>query len=123
MSIDNKVDMYISTFPEPVQDKLREIRAAILENASGCEEYISYAMPAYRYMGKPLVYFAVMKKHIGFYAMPSAHEAFDTELAPYKRSKSSVQFPLNKDLPIELITKLIQYRVNENLVIDNEEEK
>ncbi len=121
MSIDNKVDMYISTFPEPIQDKLREIRTAILENASGCEEYISYAMPSYKYMGKPLVYYAVMKKHIGFYAMPSAHEAFDTELAPYKRSKSSVQFPLNKDLPIELIIKMIQYRVNENQLKGNAE--
>jgi uncharacterized protein YdhG (YjbR/CyaY superfamily) len=115
MSIDNKVDMYISTFPEPVQNKLRQIRAAILENARGVEEYISYAMPAYKYLGKPLVYFAVAKRHIGFYAMPRAHEIFDAELAPYKRGKGSVQFSLKQELPMDLIIKIIKFRVEENL--------
>jgi uncharacterized protein YdhG (YjbR/CyaY superfamily) len=119
MSIDNKVDMYISTFPEPVQDKLRQIREAILANATGVEEYLAYAMPAYKYLGKPLVYYAVMKKHIGFYAMQSAHEAFDAALAPYKRGKDSVQFPLKDELPMDLIIKIIKFRVDEQLEQQN----
>ncbi len=114
MSIDNKVDMYISTFPESVQDKLRQIREIILENAPGAEEYFSYAMPAYKYLGKPLVYYAVMKKHIGFYAMPNTHKEFESELSAYKKGKSSIQFSLNKDLPLELISKIVLFRVAEN---------
>ena len=114
MSIDNKFDMYISTFPEPVQDKLRQIRETILVNAPGVEEYFSYAMPAYKFLGKPLVYYAAMKEHIGFYALPSAHEAFESELKSFKTGKSSVQFPLEEDLPLELIAKIVQFRVNEN---------
>jgi uncharacterized protein YdhG (YjbR/CyaY superfamily) len=121
MSIYNKVDMYISSFPEPVQDKLSQIREIILVNAPGVEEYFSYAMPAYKYLGKPLVYYAVMKKHIGFYAMPSGHEVFDNELKAYKTGKSSVQFPFNQDLPLDLITKIVQFRVNENMENGKEE--
>lgn len=72
-------------------------------------------MPAYKLNGKPLVYFAAFKNHIGFYATPSGHSEFTMELSKYKQGKGSVQFPLDKPLPSGLITKIAKFRVKENL--------
>jgi uncharacterized protein YdhG (YjbR/CyaY superfamily) len=108
------VDEYIKDFPEDVQHLLSEIRNTILEVAPLAEESISYGMPAYKTNGKPLVYFAAFKNHIGFYATPSGHAAFEKELAKYKQGKGSVQFPIDKSMPLKLIAKIVTYRLKLN---------
>lgn len=108
------VDAYISGFPHEVQLLLRKVRAIILEKAPDAGESITYGMPAYKIFGKPLVYFAGFKNHIGFYATPTGHSRFTTELSPYKQGKGSVQFPLNKPVPFDLIGRIVEFRVAEN---------
>lgn len=108
------IDTYIDTFPPEVQDHLRKIRALILEIAPGATEAMAYGMPGYKTRDKPLVYFAGYKNHIGLYALPSGHQAFATELAGYKQGKGSVQFPLNKPIPYELIKRMVRFRLEEN---------
>jgi uncharacterized protein YdhG (YjbR/CyaY superfamily) len=105
---------YISQFPTDVQSILNSIRAIIIEMAPDADESISYAMPAYKTNKKPLVYFAAFKGHIGFYATPTGHEAFKDELASYKQGRGSVQFPLNKPIPYDLIRHIVAFRVAEN---------
>ena len=90
------------------------MRTAIKKAAPKAEEGIGYKMPAYKLNGV-LVYFAGYAKHIGFYATPTGHEQFKKELSVYKEGKGSVQFPLNEPLPISLITKIVKFRVKENL--------
>jgi uncharacterized protein YdhG (YjbR/CyaY superfamily) len=108
------VDAYIASFPEAAQEKLRELRAVIRAAAPEAEEKISYGMPTFYLQGN-LVYFAGWKKHIGFYAIPSANAAFADELAAYTVSKGAVQFPLDQPLPVDLITRMVKFRVEENL--------
>ncbi len=110
------VDDYIKSFPENVQDMLNQIRATIKENAPGAVESIAYHMPAYKTNGRPLVYFAGFKNHIGFYATPTGHAQFEKELSKYKQGKGSVQFPLDKPIPLPLITRIVKFRVEENLI-------
>jgi uncharacterized protein YdhG (YjbR/CyaY superfamily) len=111
----NEIDRYISQFPEQVQEILLRIREIIKQHAPEAEEFISYGMPAYKTKKKPLVYFAAYKTHIGFYATPTGHSAFQQELSMYKQGKGSVQFPLNQTMPYALIEKMVQFRVKENL--------
>lgn len=108
------VDEYIRTFPEPVQARLNKVRSIIRSKAPGADECISYGMPAYKSNGKPLVYFAAFKSHIGFYATPTGHEAFKDDLKIYKQGKGSVQFPLDQPLPVDLIKRIVTFRVEEN---------
>lgn len=108
------VEEYISTFPENVQDILKNVRKTIIENAPEAVESISYGMPAYKTNGKPLVYFGGYKSYIGFYATPSGHARFSKELSKFKHSKGSVQFPLNKPIPFDLIAQMVEFRVKEN---------
>ena len=108
------VDDYIKTFPEDTQELLKKIRQSVLEQAPNAVESISYGMPAYKTNKKPLVYFAAHSKHIGFYATPSGHEKFAKELSQYKQGKGSVQFPLNKPIPLGLIADIVKFRVAEN---------
>ncbi|SKB35160.1 iron chaperone [Daejeonella lutea] len=115
MNVDFKsVDEYIDKSPGEVQSALRKIREIISEIAPNAAESISYGMPAYKLKGKPLVYFAGYKKHIGLYATPTGHSEFAAELAGYKQGKGSVQFPLNEPIPYDLIRKIVQFRVGEN---------
>ncbi len=107
------VDGYIGSFPEEVQKLLQLIRATIKEAAPDALEVISYKMPAYKQNGM-LVYFAGYKNHIGFYAAPTGHSQFSAELAKYKQGKGSVQFPINEPLPVELIARIVKFRVEEN---------
>jgi uncharacterized protein YdhG (YjbR/CyaY superfamily) len=110
------IDEYIATFPKEVQDVLEKIRSAIRESAPKAEEAISYGIPAFRLNGsRGSVYFAGWKNHIGFYPTPSGIEAFKKELAPFKQEKGSVQFPLDKPIPYDLVKKIVRYRVTENL--------
>jgi uncharacterized protein YdhG (YjbR/CyaY superfamily) len=111
----NTVEEYIAGFDGEIKERLKQLRAAIKKAAPDAEESISYMMPAYKYLGKPLVYFGGYENHIGFYATPTGHEAFEKELSIYKQGKGSVQFPLDKPLPLSLITKIVKYRVKENL--------
>ncbi|MBX2965233.1 MAG: DUF1801 domain-containing protein [Cyclobacteriaceae bacterium] len=110
----NEIDMYISGFPEDVREKLVQLRAIILKAAPKAEESISYKMPAYKTYGKPLVYFAGFKQHIGLYALPSGHAEFSKELSIYKSGKGSVQFPIDKPLPVSLIRRMVAFRLKEN---------
>ena len=86
------VDEYIETFPKEIQMLLGEVRTTIIEKAPDAVESIAYGMPAYKTNGKPLVYFAGFKRHIGFYATPTGHAEFTNELSKYKQGKGSVQF-------------------------------
>ncbi len=106
---------YVSNFPKETQEFLHQIRMTIKLAAPQSEESISYGMPAFKVKGKPLVYFAAFKNHMGFYATPTGHEKFVKELAKYKQGKGSVQFPLDEPMPLKLIEKITKFRVKENL--------
>lgn len=108
------VDQYIQEFETEVRERLITIRELILETAPEAVESISYGMPAYKVNGKPLVYFAGYKSHIGFYATPTGHKAFEKELSKFKQGKGSVQFPLNEPLPMKLIKEIVLFRLSEN---------
>jgi uncharacterized protein YdhG (YjbR/CyaY superfamily) len=104
------IDEYIAAFPLETQKLLEQVRQAIREIAPDAQETISYAMPAFKLNGN-LVYFAAYKHHIGFYATPTGHEAFKDELSKYKTGKGSVQFPLNQAMPLDLIKRIVAFRV------------
>ncbi|MGZ9675367.1 iron chaperone [Flavobacterium sp. GNP001] len=108
------VDEYIKSFPQTMQLLLENIRLTIIKNTPTAVESISYGMPAYKTFGKPLVYFAGFKNHIGFYATPTGHAAFAEALSKYKQGKGSVQFPLKQPIPYDLIEKIVLFRVEEN---------
>lgn len=110
----NEIETYIKQFPDNVQEILQNLRKLVKNNAPQAEELFSYGMPAYKTNKKPLVYFAAFKNHIGFYATPSGHSEFKTELSKYKQGKGSVQFPLNNPIPYKLIERIVQFRVSEN---------
>lgn len=114
-NVPNTADEYIAGFPNEIQLILNQVRTTIKQAAPDAEESMSYGMPAYKLMGKPLVYFAGFKNHIGFYATPSGHTEFAKELSKYKQGKGSVQFPIDKPMPLELISLIVQYRVVENI--------
>jgi uncharacterized protein YdhG (YjbR/CyaY superfamily) len=107
-------DEYIRSYPKDIQILLNQIRATIKKSAPEAVESISYGMPAYKLNGKPLVYFAAFKNHIGFYALPTGHAEFKVELARYKQGKGSAQFPIDEPMPLDLITKIVKFRVKEN---------
>lgn len=109
-----EVEKYINALPIEVQKIARKIRAIIKNEAPDCVESISYGMPAYKTFGKPLIYFAAYKNHIGLYATPSGHAQFSAALSKYKQGKGSVQFPLDSAIPYELIEEIVAFRVKEN---------
>lgn len=110
----NHIDKYIASFPSDTREIMERIRVTIKKAAPEAEEVISYQIPAYKYYGM-LVYFAAYKKHIGFYPTGSGIEAFKKELVGYKWSKGAVQFQLNEPIPYSLITKIVKFRVRQNL--------
>ena len=109
-----QVNEYINALPIEIQKIAQQIRNIIKKEAPDCDENISYGMPAYKTFGKPLVYFAAYKNHIGLYATPSGHEKFAITLSQYKQGKGSVQFPLDAPIPYELIQQIVAFRVKEN---------
>jgi len=111
----NEVDVYIANFEKETQERLRTIRRIILQHAPMAVEGFAYKMPSYKVKGKPLVYFAAFKSHIGFYATPTGHSAFEQELSAYKQGKGSVQFPNSLPLPIDLIQRIVLFRLSEVL--------
>lgn len=108
------IDEYISKFSPEIQEILEMLRKVIKEAAPEAKEKISYQMPAFTLYGN-LVYFAACKNHIGFYPTPSGIDAFRNELSGYKGAKGSIQFPIDKPLPYELISKIVKFRVAENM--------
>jgi uncharacterized protein YdhG (YjbR/CyaY superfamily) len=114
------VDEYIASYPEDLQKKLTDIRKVIKKAAPQAVEKISYGMPAYTFNGM-LLYFAMHTNHIGLYPYPSAMEAFRREIAEYRTSRGTIQFPNNKKLPLKLIAEIVKFRVRENIM--KEEQK
>ncbi len=108
------IDEYIADFPDEIKARLQEIRSTIRKAAPQADETINYAIPTFTLNGN-LVHFAGFKNHIGFYPAPSGIEAFRKELSVYEGAKGSVQFPLDKPLPLALVTKIVKFRVKENL--------
>ena len=108
------IDAYIATFPEATQTILEELRATIRADAPDAQERIAYGMPTFSLKGN-LVHFAAWKNHIGFYPAPSGIQEFEEELAVYKGAKGSLQFPIDQPLPLELISRIVKFRVAENL--------
>ena len=108
------IDEYIATFPDDVQALLQAVRATIHAAAPDAVERISYGMPAFAQEGN-LVYFAALKHHIGLYPTSSGIAAFQQEISAYESSKGAVKFPKDQPMPLDLITKIVQFRVAENL--------
>lgn len=108
------IDEYIAGFPAETQVILEKIRETIRSAAPEAEETISYAMPTFK-LESNLVYFAAFKKYIGFYPTPSGVKEFQKELAVYENAKGSIRFPLDQPIPYNLISKIVAYRVQENL--------
>jgi uncharacterized protein YdhG (YjbR/CyaY superfamily) len=108
------IDAYIATFPVEIQGILQEIRATIKAAAPEAEEKISYQMPTF-FLNGNLIHFAAFKHHIGLYPTPNGVEAFAQELSQYKGAKGSVQFPLDQPMPLDLISRIVKYRIAANL--------
>ena len=113
-TIPQNIDAYISMFPLNIQERLNELRMTIKKIAPDAEEVISYQMPAFKYHGI-LVYFAAHTHHIGFYPRTTVIEVFKHELSAYKSSKGTIQFPNDRPLPLELIQRIVEFRLQENL--------
>ena len=108
------IDEYIANFPQDVQDILQELRKTIRDPAPNAKETISYQIPTFKLNGN-LVHFAAYKNHIGFYPTSSGINKFKKELAQYELSKGTIKFPRDKPIPLELIKRIVKYRVEENL--------
>jgi uncharacterized protein YdhG (YjbR/CyaY superfamily) len=108
------IDEYIVQFPKEVQQKLQSVRQAIHEEAPLAVEKISYQMPTFYFRGN-LIHFAAFQHHIGLYPLPETLETFANDLAPYKQGKGSVQFPLDQDLPLEVIRRIVRFRLAQAL--------
>jgi len=122
MSMDKKIskniDEYFVRFPKEVQQLLKKMRLTIKKAAPKAMEKISYGIPTFTLNGN-LVHFAGYKNHIGFYPTPSGITAFKKELSTYKGAKGSVQFPINEPLPLNLVSRIVKFRVNESLTTKN----
>jgi uncharacterized protein YdhG (YjbR/CyaY superfamily) len=108
------IDEYIAGYPEDIQEILGKIRTIVRKAAPDAQEAIKYQMPTF-VLGGNLVHFAAFKNHIGLYPTPSGTEKFKTELAQYESGKGSIQFPLDKPIPYDLISQIVAFRVKENL--------
>ncbi|WP_246853782.1 iron chaperone [Rufibacter aurantiacus] len=113
MTTPTTIDHYIAGFPEDTQKLLEQIRARVKEVVPEAEETISYAIPTFKLANRPLVYFAAFKHHIGLYPAPVENPAFKEAFAGYKTGKGTLQLPLHKPLPLELITSIVEFRKRE----------
>ncbi len=108
------VDEYIASFPKNVQSILQELRQVIRDLAPNAEETISYGIPTFDLNGRHLVHFAAFKNHVSFFPTSSGIAAFKKELSVYKTSRGTVQFPLDKPIPFDLVKRIVKFRVKEN---------
>lgn len=111
----NSIDEYIATFPEETQKRLERVRATIKAAAPDAREKISYQIGAFELNGKNLIGFAGWKNHISIYPIPSGSAAFNKRISKYTSGKGTVQFPLDKPLPLKLLTQIVKYRVADHL--------
>jgi uncharacterized protein YdhG (YjbR/CyaY superfamily) len=109
------IDEYIAGFPKDVREILEKIRRTIRKAAPDAEETMSYHMPTFTLKGHYLVYFAAYKKHIGFYPAPIGNAEFKEALSAYAAGKGTLKFPFDKPIPFDLISKIVKFRVRENL--------
>jgi uncharacterized protein YdhG (YjbR/CyaY superfamily) len=109
------IDEYIAGFPEDVRAVLQQVRSTIRRAAPEAEETISYAIPTFKLAGKYLIYFAGHTKHVGLYPVPAADGELGEEIASYQAGKGTLRFPLDRPIPFDLITKVVQLRARENL--------
>ena len=116
------IEEYIAGFPANVQKILQKIRLTIRQAAPGSEEAIKYQIPAFTLNGN-LIFFAAYKKHIGLYPAPRGAEKFKKELSAYEGGKGTVQFPLDEPVPFDLISRIVKFRVAENLEIAKAKQK
>ena len=114
-SIARDIDEYIAEFPPDVQKSLQRVRMAIKKAAPDAKEKISYRIPTFTLNGTYLIYFAGFKNHIGVYPAPLEAEELKEELSAYKSGKATVQFPLNRPIPLDVITKIVNFRAKEIL--------
>jgi len=117
-----EIDKFISGYPEDVQEILNKVRATIRESAPDAEETINYGIPTFTLKGN-LVHFSAFKTHIGFYPTPTGIEKFKKELSAYEGAKGSVKFPLDQPIPYALISKIVRFRVKENLAMAEAKKK
>lgn len=110
-TVAQNIDEYIADFPPETQKALELIRKTIIQQVPHAEEKISYAMPTFKIGKSYLVHFAAFKNHIGLYPVPVNEEAFKEDFLPYKIGKGSIQFPLNKPMPLNLIVKILKFRL------------
>ncbi len=108
------IDGYISTFPADIQAILENVRQAIQKAAPEAAETISYGIPTFNLNGKHLVFFAGWKHHVSLYPLPAGDEAFQQEISHYKRAKGSIQFPLDKPIPYDLVEQIVTLLIKEN---------
>jgi uncharacterized protein YdhG (YjbR/CyaY superfamily) len=111
----NSIDEYIDTFPEDMQTILKQVRKTIKAAAPEVGEKISYDIPTFTLNGKYLIYFAGWKHHISIYPIPIGDDAFNQEIAPYVSGKGTLKFPIDKPMPLKLITKIVKLKVAESL--------
>ena len=111
----SSIDEYIATFPEDVQKILRQVRATIKAAAPEAGEKISYGIPTFTLNGKYLIYFAGWKNHISIYPIPTGTEAFNKEVSQYVEGKGTLKFPLDKPMPLKLISRIVKLRITDNL--------
>lgn len=107
------IDEFIASFPKNVRIVLEELRRVIKESAPEAEETISYGIPTFDLNGKHLVHFSAYKSHVGFYPTSSGIEALKKELSPFKTGRGTVQFPLDKPIPFDLVKRIVKFRVKE----------
>ena len=108
------MDEYIAMFPEDVQTILKQVRKTIRVAAPKADEKISYGIPTFTLNGKYLIYFAGWKYHISIYPIPVGDDAFNQEIAQYVSGKGTLKFPIDKPIPLKLITKIVKLKVAEN---------
>lgn len=109
------IDEYIAGFPAGVQPILQSVRAAIRDAAPGAEETISYQIPTFTLNGTYLIYFAGFKKHVSVYPAPVGNAEFAEEMAIYGSGKGTAKFPLDKPIPFDLITRMVEFRIRDTL--------
>ena len=110
----HSIEEYIASFPKDVQKVMEQLRATIKAAAPDAGEKISYNMPTFTLNGTYLVYFAGWKTHIAFYGAPRGNPEFQADLSAYETGQGTLKFPLDKPIPLDLITKIVKFRVNEN---------
>lgn len=112
----NNIDEYITGFPKTTQKILKQVRATIKKAAPAAQEKISYGIPTFTLNDRYLIYFAGFKNHISLYPAPRSNEIFKKELSAYKGGKGTVQFPLDKPMPLHLITRIVKFKIKENSI-------